>query len=151
MTELYDYSTVKKQFFARIALTAIIAAIFIALYVVSFIPQQKWLTLLVGIAGAIICCSAGIFLLASVSAKYRLVRDIHFGLSVQDRLIFSHICDSRQENMTDYICLVFCATDETGREYTREILMEGNCPFNSGETVTVRTYRSYIVAYQKEN
>ena len=107
--------------------------------------------MLIGIAGALICCTAGVFLLAAVSAKYRLARDIHFGLSACDTLIFSHVSDPKEENMTHYSCLIFCATDETGRQYTRELLMEGNCPFKSGETVQVRTHRSYIVAYQKEN
>ena len=150
MVQIYNYQAIKSKYFLRIFYVAIISLVFLAGFVVSIIvPQEKWLTLLIGIAGALICCSARVLLLTRSGAKYRHVKDINNGLTSTDVLVFSHAGEPLSEDFTVYNTLIFKGKDETGREFERELLLEGENPFTGGETVTVCTYRNYIASYGK--
>jgi len=150
MVQIYDHQAIKNKYYLHVFYVALICAIFLAGFTVSIIvPQQKWLTLLIGIVGALICCSAGIILLTKPVSKYRHSRDIHSGLTTTETLTFCREGEPVSEDFSLYNTLYFVGKDETGREYERELLLEAECPFTQGEAVTVCTYRNYIAAYSK--
>ena len=151
MVQIYNYQAIKSKYFLHIFYVALICLVFLAGFVVSIIvPQEKWLTLLIGIVGALICCSAGVLLLTRTGAKYRHAKDIECGLTSTDTLMFCRTGEQLNEDFTLYNTLYFKGKDETGREFERELLLEAENPFSEGEVVTVCTYRNYIASYSKE-
>ena len=151
MVQIYNYQAIKSKYFLHVFLIALICLVFLAGFIVSIIvPQEKWLTLLIGIVGALICCSAGVLLLTRTGAKYRHAKDIECGLTSTDTLTFCRAGEQITEDFTPYSTLYFLGKDETGREFERELLLEGENPFSEGESVTLCTYRNYIASYSKE-
>lgn len=152
MKEIYseEYrSGVKRQYIGRLALLIALIVLFLAAYIISIItPQIKWITFVIAIAGALICCTAGILLLARCSKKRRMLIDIANGLTTEETLTFAELGQPRDIDLCRYNTVLFTGRDETGREYERELHLEAEPEFRPGDTVLVRTYRGFITAYE---
>lgn len=154
MTRVYDEKYIrsaKRSYALRLCAVILLCMLFCAGYVLSILyPGSKWLTLGIGAAGCIVCCTAALLLLTPAARKYRLLKEIASGLSASDELLFVSCGGTRNFEFSNYSVLVFSGKDNDGRSYERELLFEGKCPFTPGEKAVISSYRGLITAYERQ-
>ena len=123
MTRVYDEKYIrsaKRSYALRLCAVILLCMLFCAGYVLSILyPGSKWLTLGIGAAGCIVCCTVGLLLLTPSARKCRLLKEIASGLSASDELLFISCGGMRNFEIT-----VFLFFPE--RIMTAEA-MSGNC------------------------
>lgn len=154
MTRVYDEKYIrsaKRSYALRLCAVILLCMLFCAGYVLSILhPGSKWLTLGIGTAGCIVCCTVGLLLLTPAARKCRLLKEIASGLSASDELLFISCGGMRNFEFSNYSVLVFSGKDNDGRSYERELLFEGKCPFTPGEKAVISSYRGLITAYERQ-
>lgn len=137
----------KASFRALAGFTALLI-LCIACYILSFLSNKLYVSLIAGIVSTLIC-SAYYFLLCFKNSKHiRLFKEINSGLKTEDKFVFIGFDGETEENGVELLRLNASYRADDDEEYTRTLYFIKSLPhpeLKSGVEYTFVTHRNIII------